>query len=144
MSDTILRQTSKPAQQRTSATVANNLGPHKSLKLMKSSMPAKCGHALSAIKSPKVMTSVLFTNITGPNMRGGTCTSALVIHVPLMDTQMAMMNNTQYGAICRRIMACGPPWVVQNVMGPASKSSRSTYQPAQAKKISLAPSKPLC
>ena len=36
--DTIPRQALKPAQQKTSATVARNLGPHKSLKHMKSSM----------------------------------------------------------------------------------------------------------
>ena len=144
MPDTIPRQASKPAQQKTSATVARNLGPHKSLKHMKSSMPDRCGHALSAIKSQKVMTSTLFIN-TGPNMRGGTCTSALLTPVPLMTTHMVMMNSTLYGGICRRTMACGPPWVVPNVMGPSavSKPSRNIYQPAQAKKISLAQNKPL-
>ena len=145
MPDTIPRQASKPAQQKTSATVASNLGPHKSLKPMKSNIPGKCGHALSVIKSQKLMTSALFINTTGPNMRGGTCTSALLTPVPLMATHMVMMNSTLYGGICRRIMACSPPWVVPDVMGPsgASKPSRNIYQPAWAKKISLAQNKPL-
>ena len=51
MPDTIARQASKPAHQKTSATVARNLGPHKRLKHMKSSMQDRCGHALSAIES---------------------------------------------------------------------------------------------
>ena len=67
MLDTIPRQASKPAQQKTSATVASNLGSHKSLKHMKSSMLHRCGHALCAIKSQKVMTSALFINTIGPN-----------------------------------------------------------------------------
>ena len=44
--------------------MARNLDPHKSLKHVKSSMQDRCGHALSAIKSQKVI------NITGPNMIG--------------------------------------------------------------------------
>ena len=145
MPDTIPRQASKPAQQKTSATVASNLGPHKSLKHTKSSMQDRCGHALSAIKSQKVMTSALFINTAGPNMMGGTCTSALLPPVPLMATHMVMMNSTLYGGICRRTMACSPPWVVLNVMGPSavSKTSKNIYQAARAKKISLAQNKPL-
>ena len=125
--------------------MASNLGPHKSLKHMKSSMWDRCGHALSAIKSQKVMTSALFINTTGPNMIGGTCTSALLPPVPLMATHMVMMNSTLYGGICRRTMVCGPPWVVPNVMGPSavSKPSRNIYQAAWTKKISLAQNKPL-
>ena len=136
MPDTIPRQASKPAQQKTSATVASNLGPNKSLKHMKSSMLDRCEHALSAIKSQKVMTSALFINATGPNMRGGTCTSALLSPVPLMATHMVMMNSTLFGGICRRTMACSPPWVVPNVMGPSavSKHSRNIYQTAWAKR----------
>ena len=145
MPDTIPRQASKPAHQKTSATVARNLGPHKSLKHMKSSMWDRCGHALNAIKSQKVMTSALFINTTGPNMIGGTCTSALLPPVPLMAPHMVMMNSTLYGGICRRTMACSPPWVVPNVMGPSavSKHSKNIYQAAWAKKISLARNKPL-
>ena len=90
MPDTIPRQASKPVQQKTSATVVSNLGPQKNLKHMRSKMPDRCGHALSVIKSQKVMTNVLFTNTTGPNMRGGTCTSALLTPVPLMATHMVM------------------------------------------------------
>ena len=144
MPNTIPRQASKPAQQKTSATVASNLGSHKSLKHMKSSMLDRCGHALSAIKSQKVMTSALFINTTGPSMREGTCTSALLPPVPLMATHMVMMNSTLYGGICRT-MACSPPWVVPNVMGPSavSKHNRNIYQAAWAKKISLAQNKPL-
>ena len=146
MLNTIPRQASKPAQQKTSATVASNLGPHKSLKHMKSSMLDRCGHALSAIKSKKVMTSALvYKHYRTPNMRGGTCTSALLPPVPLMATHMVMMNSTLYGGICRRTMACGPPWVVPNVMGPSavSKHSRNINQAAWAKKINLAQNKPL-
>ena len=78
-------------------------------------------------------------------MRGGTCTSALLTPVPLMAIHMVMMNSTLYGGICRRTMACSPPWVVPNVMGPSavSKPSRNIYQPAWAEKISLAQNKPL-
>ena len=125
--------------------MARNLGPHKSLKHMKSSMWDRCGHALSAIKSQKVMTSTLFINTTGPNMIGGTCTSARLPPVPLMATHMVMMNSTLYGGICRRTMTCSPPWVVPNVMGPSavSKHSKNIYQAAQAKKINLAQNKPL-
>ena len=145
MPDTIPRQASKPAQTKTSATVARNLGPHKSLKHMKSSMRDRCGHALSAIKSQKAMTSALFINTTGPNMIGGTCTSVLLPPVPLMATHVVMMNSTLYGGICRRTMACGPPWVVPNVMGPSavSKHSKNIYQTAWAEKITLAQNKPL-
>ena len=145
MPDTIPRQASKPAQQKTSATVDSNLGPHNSPQHMKSSMLDRCGHALNAIKSQKVMTSALFVNTAGPNMRGGTCTSALLTPVPLMATHMVMMNSTLYGGICRRTMACSPPWVVPNVMEPSavSKPSRNIYQPAWVKKISLAQN-PLC
>ena len=125
--------------------MARNLGPHKSLKHMKSSMWDRCGHALSAIKSQKVMTSTLFINTTGPNMIGGTCTSALLPPVPLMSTQMVMMNSTLYGGICRRTMACSPPWVVPNVMGPSAvrKHSKNMYEAAWAKKISVTQNKPL-
>ena len=146
MPDTIPRQASKSAHQKTSATVARNLGPHKSLKHMKSSMWDRCGHAFSAIKSQKAMTSTLFINTTGPNMIGGTCTSALLPPVPLMATHMVMMNSTLYGGICRRTMACGPPLVVPNVMGSSavSKHSKNIYQTARAKKISLAQNNPLC
>ena len=145
MPDTIPRQASKPAQQKTSATVASNLGPHKSLKHMKSSMPDRYRHALSVIKSQKVMTSALFIKTTVPNMRGGTCTSAILTRIPLMATHMVMMNSTLYGSICRRTMACSPPWVVPNMMGPSavSKPSRNKYHPARAKKTSLAQNKPL-
>ena len=145
MPDTIPRQASKPAHQKTSATVARNLGPHKSLKHMKSSMPDRCGHALSAIKSQNVMTSALFINTTGPNMKGGTCTSELLPPVPLMATHMVMMNSTLYGGVYRRTMDCGPSWVVPNVRGPSavSKHSKNIYQAARAKKISLAQNKPL-
>ena len=124
--------------------MARNLGPHKSLKHMKSSMQDRCGHALSAIKSQKAMTSALFINTTGPNMIGGTCTSALLPPVPLMATHMVIMNSTLYGGICRRTMACSPPWVVPNVMGPSavSKHSKNINQTARAKKISLAQNKP--
>ena len=78
-------------------------------------------------------------------MRGGTCTSALLTPVSLMATHVVMMNSTLYGGICRRTMACSPPWVVPNVMGPSavSKPSRNIHQLAQAKKISLAQNKPL-
>ena len=125
--------------------MARNLGPHKSLKHMKSSMWDRCGHALNAIKSQKVMISTLFINTTGPNMIGGTCTSAVLPPVPLMPTHMVMMNSALYGSICRRTMACGPPWVVPNVMGPSavSKHSKNIYQAAWAKKICLAQNKPL-
>ena len=102
MPNTIPRQASKPAHQKTSATVARNLGPHKSLKHMKSSMWDRCGHALSAIKSQKVMTSTLFINTTGPNMIGGSCTSALLSPVPLMATHMVMMNSM--------VAYAGGPW----------------------------------
>ena len=120
--------------------MARNLGPHESLKHMKSSMQDRCGHALSAVKSQRVMTSALFINTTGPNIIGGTCISALLPPVPLMATHMVMMNSTLYGGICRRTMACSPPWVVPNVMGPSavSKHSKNIYQAAQAKKISFA------
>ena len=144
MPKTIPRQASKPVQQITSATVVSNLGPKKNLKHMRSNILVRCGHALSVIKSQKVMTNTLFTNTTGPNMRGGTCTSALLTPVPLMGTHMVMMNSTLFGGICRRTMVCGPPWVVQNVMAPfaADKPSRNIYQPAWAKRISLAPNRP--
>ena len=36
------------------------------------------------------MISALFINTTGPNMRGGTCTSALLTPVPLMGTHMVI------------------------------------------------------
>ena len=87
------------------------------------------------------MTSTLFINTIGPNMIGGTCTSALLPPVPLMGTHMVMMNSTLYGGICRRTMACGPPWVVPNVMGPSavSKHSKNIYQTAQAKKYKFGP-----
>ena len=136
MPDKIPRQASKPAHQKTSVTVARNLGHHKGLKHMKSSMWDRCGHTLSAIKSQKVMTSTLFINTTGPNMIGGTCTSALLPAVPLMATPVVMMNSTLYGGICRRTMACGPPWVVPNVMGPSAvnKHSKNIYQAAWAKR----------
>ena len=70
MPNTIPRQASKPVQQKTSASVVSNL---KNLKHMRSNMLDRCGHASSVIKSQKVMTNTLFTNTTGPNMRGGTC-----------------------------------------------------------------------
>ena len=144
MPDTILRQASKPVQQKTSATVVSNLGPQKNLKHMRSNMPDRCGLASSMIKSRKVMTNTLFTNTTVPNMRGGTCINALLTPVPLMGTHMVMMNSTLFGGICGRTMACSPPWVVPDVMGPfaASKPSRNIYQPARAKRISLAPNRP--
>ena len=129
MPNTIPRQALKPAQTKTSTTVARNLGPHKSLKHMKSSMQDRCGHALSAIKIQKAMTNTLFINTTGPNMIGGTCTSALLPPVPLMGTHMVMMNSTLYGGICRRTMACSPPWVVPNVMGPSAVSKHSKNIP---------------
>ena len=90
------------------------------------------------------MTNALFTNTTGPNMRGGTCTSALLTPVPLMATHMVMINSTLFCGICRKTMACSPPWTVPDVMGPfaASKPSRNIHQPPQAKRISLAPNKP--
>ena len=93
----------------------------------------------------KVRTSALFINTTGPNMIGGTCTSALLPPVSLMATHMVMMNSTLYGGICRRTMACSLHWVVPNVMGPSavSKHSKNIYQAAQAKKIGLAQNKPL-
>ena len=141
MPNTIPRQASKPIQQKTSATVVSNLGPQKNLKHMRSNTPDRCGHASSVIKSQKVMTNVLFTNTTGPNMREGTCTSAVLTPVQLMATHMVMTNSTLFGGICRRTMACSPPLVVPNVMGPfaESKPSRNKYQPAWAKRISLAP-----
>ena len=144
MPDAIPRQASKPVQQKTSATVVSNLGPQKNLKHMRSNTLDRCGHALSVIKSQKVMTNALFTNTTGPNMRGGTCTSALLTPVPLMGTHMVMTNSTLFGGISRRTVGCGTPWVVPNVMGPfaASKPSRNMYLPAQAKRISLAPNRP--
>ena len=105
MPDKIPRQASKPVQQKTSATVVSNLGPQKNLKHMRSNMLERCVHALSVIKSQKVMTTMLFTNTTGPNMRGGTCTSALLTPVPLMATHMVMTNST--------LMAyAGGPWPV--------------------------------
>ena len=103
MPDTIPRQASKPAQQKTSATVANNLGPHKSLKHMKSSMPDRCGHVLSAIESKGNDKCSVIKNTTGPNMRGDTCTSALSTPVPLMATHM-VMNSTLLVAYA------GGPW----------------------------------
>ena len=96
---------------------------------MKSSMLDRCGHALSAIKSQKVMTSTLFINTTRSNMRGGTCTSALLTPVQLMATHMVMTNSTLYGGICRRTMACSSPWVVPNVMGPSAVSKPSKNIP---------------
>ena len=112
---------------------------------MRSNTPDRCRHASSVIKSQKVMTNMLFTNTTGPNMRGGTCTSALLTPVPLMATYMVMMNSTLFCGICRRTKACSPPWVVPNVMGPfaASKPSRNIYQPAWAKRICLTPKQTL-
>ena len=144
MPDTIPRQALKPAHQKSSATVARNLGPHKSLKHMKNSMWDRCGHALSAIKSKKVMTSTLYKHYRTQHDRRH-CTSALLPPVPLTATHMVMMNSTLYGGICRRTMACSPPWVVPNVMGPSavSKHSKIIYQAAWAKKISLAQNKPL-
>ena len=94
MPDTIPRHASKPAQQKTSVTVVSNSGPHKSFKNMKGSMPDRCGHALSEIKNQKVMSNTLFINTTGPNMRGGTFTSAPLTPVPLMATHKVMMNST--------------------------------------------------
>ena len=85
--DTIPKQASKPVQQKTSATVVSNLGPQKNLKHMRSNMLDRCGQSSSVIKSQKVMTNMLFTNTTGPNMRGGTFTSALLTPVPLMGTE---------------------------------------------------------
>ena len=124
--------------------MVSNLGPQKNLKHMRSNMLDRCGHASSVIKGQKVMTNMLFTSTTGPNMRGGTCTSALLTPVPLMATHMVMTNSTLFDGICRRTMACSPPWVVSNVMGPfaASKPSRNIYQPARVKRISLAPNRP--
>ena len=56
-------------------------------------------------------------------------------------------NDEQYTVWwhMQRTMDCSPPWVVPNVMGPSevSKPSRNIYQPAWAKKISLAQNKPL-
>ena len=111
---------------------------------MRSNMSDRCGHASSVIKSQKVMTNALFTNTTGPNMSRSTCTSAVLTPVPLMAIHMVMMNSTLFGGICRRTMACGPPWVVPDVMGlfAASKPSRNIYQSAQAKRINLAQNRP--
>ena len=122
--------------------MVSNLGPQKNLKHMRSNTLDRCGHALSVIKSQKLMTNALFTNTTGPNMRGGTCTSELLTPVPLMATHMVMMNSALFGGICRT-MACSLPWVVPDVMRPfaARKPSRNIYQPAQEKRITLAPNR---
>ena len=143
MSDTILRLVSKPVQPKTNAIVVSNIPLQRNSKHMRNNVLDRCGHVLSVIRNPKVMTNVPCTSTTGPSMKGGTCISALLTHAQLMATHMAMMNSTLYGGICRRTMGCDPPWVVLNVMAPsaANKASRNIYPPAQAKKINMAPNR---
>ena len=61
------------------------------------------------------MTNTQFTSTTGPSMKGGTCTSALLTHAQLMATHLGMMSSTRSGGICRRTMACAPLWGVPSV-----------------------------
>ena len=89
------------------------------------------------------MTNLQFTSTIGPRMKAGTCTSGLLTHAQLMATHLGMTSSTWSGGICRRTMACTPPWGVPSVMGhfAANKASRNIFPLAQAKRISIAPNR---
>ena len=89
------------------------------------------------------MTNVQSTSTTGPSMKGGTCTSALLTHAQLMATHLGMMSSTRSGGICRRTKVCASPWGVQNVTGhfAENKASRNIFPLAWTKKINMAPNR---
>ena len=135
------RQVSRHVQPKINATAASNLPPQMNLRHMRNNMLDRCGHVLSVIKSQKAMTNMQFTSTTGPSTKGGTCTSALLKHAPLMATHLGMMSSTWSGGICSRTMVFTPLWGVPSVMGhfSANKASRNIFPLAWAKRINLAP-----
>ena len=96
--------------------------------------PNRHGHVLSVIKSQKAMTNMQFTSTTGPSMKGGTCTSALLTHVQLMVTHLGMMSSTWSGGICRRTMACAPLWGVPRYTTEAALMQHKEVHKGTAKK----------
>ena len=143
MGITTPRQVSRHVQLKTNATAASNLPPQMNLRNMRNNTLDRHGHVLSVIKSQKAMMNVHFTSTTGPSTKGGTCTSALLTHAQLMATHLGMMSSTWSGGICRRTMACAPPWGVPSVKGHfvANKASRNIFPLAWAKRINLAPNR---
>ena len=141
MGITILRPVSKHVQPKVNATVVSNLPPQMNSRHMRNNMLDKHGHVLSVIKNPQAMTNAQSTSTTGLSTKGGTCTNALLTHAQLMATHFGMMSSTWSGGICRRTMACIPPWGVQSVMGhfAANKASRNIFPLVQAKRIKMAP-----
>ena len=142
MGITTPRQVLRHVQPKINATVTSSLPPQMNSRHMRN-MPDRCGHVLSVIKNQKAMTNMQFTSTTGPSMKGGTCTSALLTHSQLMATHLGMTSSTWSGGICRRTMACTPPWGVPSVKGhfAANKVSRNIFPCAQAKRINLAPNR---
>ena len=121
-------QVSRHVQLKTNATIASNLPPQMNFRHVRNNMLDRCGHVLSVIKSQKAMTNVQFTSTKGPSMKGGTCTSAILTHAQLMATHLGMMSSTLSGGICRRTMACTPPWGVPSVKGHfAANKEAETY-----------------
>ena len=141
MGITTPRQVSRHVQPKTNATAASNLPPQMNLRHMRNNMLDRHRHVLSVIKSQKAMTNTEFTSTTGPSMKGGTCTSALLTHAQLMATHLGMASSTWSGGACRRTMACTPPWGVPSVKGhfAANKASRNIFPLTWAKRINLAP-----
>ena len=123
------RQVSRHVQLKINATVASNLPPQMGLRHMRNNMLDRHGHVLSVIKSPKAMTYAQFTSTTGPSMKGGTCTSALLTHAQLMVTHLGIMSSTWSGGICRRTMACTPTWVSKCDGTFCSKQSQQKHIP---------------
>ena len=107
--------------------MASNLPPQMSLRHMRNKMPDRHGHVLSAIKSPKSMTNAQFTSTTAPSMKGGTCISALLTHAQLMANHLGMMSSIWSGGICRRTMACTPPWGVPSVIFLLAQAKRKIW-----------------
>ena len=140
MGITTPRQVVRHVQPKINATAASNLPPQMNSRHMRNNMLDKCGHCLSVIKSQKAMTNAQFTSTTGPSMKGGTCTSAVLTHARLMATHLGMRSSTWSGGICRRTMACTSFWGVPSVMAhfAGNKFSRSIFPLAWAKRINLA------
>ena len=143
MGITTPRQVSRHVQLKTNPTAASNLPPQMNLRHVRNNTLDMHGHVLSVMKSQKAMTNAQFTSTTGPSMKGGTCTSAHFTHAQLMATHLGMMSSTWSGGICRRTMACTPPWYVPSVKGhfAANKACRNIFPLAQAKRINLAPNR---